>query len=109
MRVKLYPNGEGLGKGTHISIFFQIMNGMYDALLDWPFRKKVTFMILDHDRHEHVLDAFRPDPVSSSFQRPWLKPNVTIGCPTFMPLRNLEKHAYIRDDTLFVKVIVEQN
>ena len=109
MRVKLYPNGDGPGKGTHISIFFQIMDGVYDALLDWPFINKVTFMLLDHDRREHVYDAFRPDPKSCSFQRPWLKPNLPSGCPLFMPLGNLKNHAYIRDDALFVKVIVEQN
>ena len=31
------------------------MRGQYDALLRWPFRQKVTFMLLDQDNVEHVI------------------------------------------------------
>ena len=34
-------NGDGMGKGTHLSLFFVLMRGEYDALLEWPFRQKV--------------------------------------------------------------------
>uniref|UniRef100_H2YBM5 MATH domain-containing protein n=1 Tax=Ciona savignyi TaxID=51511 RepID=H2YBM5_CIOSA len=34
------------GKGTHMSLFFVVMKGEYDALLPWPFRQKVTLMLL---------------------------------------------------------------
>jgi len=30
-----------MGKGTHVSLFFVVMKGDYDALLPWPFRHKV--------------------------------------------------------------------
>lgn len=39
--MRLYLNGDGVGKGTHISLFFVIMKGEYDAILSWPFRHKV--------------------------------------------------------------------
>ena len=67
MCARLYLNGDGMGRGTHISVFFVVMRGQYDALLRWPFTQKVTFMLLDQDNVEHVIDAFRPDPSSSSF------------------------------------------
>jgi len=41
MCARLYLNGDGMGKGTHVSLFFVIMRGAYDALLKWPFRQKV--------------------------------------------------------------------
>lgn len=39
--MRLYLNGDGVGKGTHISLFFVIMKGEYDPILSWPFRHKV--------------------------------------------------------------------
>lgn len=107
MCVRIYLNGDGTGKGTHISLFFVVMRGEYDALLRWPFRQKVTFMLLDQNNVEHVIDAFRPDPSSSSFQRPRRESNIASGCPTFCPLSELNNHSYVQDDTMFIKVIVD--
>ena len=107
MCARIYLNGDGMGKGTHISIFFVIMRGEYDALLRWPFRQKVTFMLLDQGNVEHVIDAFRPDPNSSSFQRPRRETNVASGCPMFCSLAELNNHAYVRDDAMFLKIIVD--
>jgi len=104
---RIYLNGDGMGKGTHISLFFAVMRGEYDAILRWPFRQKVTFMLLDQDNVEHVIDAFRPDPNSSSFQRPRRETNIPSGCPTFCSLSELNNHAYVKDDAMFLKVIVD--
>ena len=105
MCARLYLNGDGIGRGTHISVFFVVMRGQYDALLRWPFRQKVTFMLLDQDNVEHVIDAFRPDPSSSSFQRPRRETNIASGCPMFCSLAELNNHAYVRDDTMFLNVL----
>ena len=107
MCARVYLNGDGIGKGTHISVFFVVMRGEYDALLRWPFRQKVTFMLLDQNNVEHVIDSFRPDPNSSSFQKPRRETNIASGCPTFCPLSEVNNHAYIRDDVMFLKVIVD--
>ncbi|KFQ22862.1 TNF receptor-associated factor 2, partial [Merops nubicus] len=100
--LRVYLNGDGTGKGTHLSLFFVVMKGDYDALLPWPFRHKVTFMLLDQNNREHVIDAFRPDLMSASFQRPVNDMNVASGCPMFLPLAKLQspKHAYVKEDTL---------
>ncbi|NXR88523.1 TRAF1 factor, partial [Hypocryptadius cinnamomeus] len=107
--LRVYLNGDGTGKGTHMSLFFVVMKGDYDALLPWPFRHKVTFMLLDQNNREHIIDAFRPDLTSASFQRPVNDMNVASGCPMFLPLAKLQspKHAYVREDTLFLKCIIE--
>jgi TNF receptor-associated factor 2 len=108
MCARIYLNGDGMGKGTHISLFFVIMRGEYDALLQWPFRQKVTMMLMDQDKEEHVIDAFRPDPNSSSFQKPRGEMNIASGCPLFCPHSELQRHAYIRDDAMFLKIIVDR-
>ena len=107
MCARLYLNGDGMGKGTHLSLFFVVMRGEFDALLRWPFRQKVTMMLLDQDNVEHMIDAFRPDPSSSSFQRPRRESNIASGCPLFCPLSELNNHAYMRDDAMFLKIIVD--
>ena len=83
------------------------MRGKYDALLRWLFRQEVTFMLLDQNNVEHVIDSFRPDPNSSSFQRPRRETNIASGCLTFCPLLQLNDRAYVRDDTMFLKVMVD--
>nr|XP_002741095.1 PREDICTED: TNF receptor-associated factor 2-like [Saccoglossus kowalevskii] len=109
MCARIYINGDGMGKGNHVSLFFVIMKGESDALLRWPFRQKVTMMWLDQINKDHVIDAFRPDPTSSSFQRPKHDMNIASGCPLFMPLSQLEslRHHYVRDDTAFIKIFVD--
>ena len=103
---RLYPNGDGSGKGTHMSIFFAIMRGEYDALVPWPFIQKVHLRLLDQDRIRDVFDAFRPDPNSVSFKRPTSDMNVASGCPTFVSHSELRMGGFVRDDTMFIKVTV---
>lgn len=69
---------------------------------------QVTLMLLDQSNREHIIDAFRPDVTSSSFQRPVSEMNIASGCPLFCPLSKLDsKNSYIRDDTIFIKAIVD--
>lgn len=104
---RLYPNGDGMGKGTHVSVFFVIMRGEYDALLPWPFTQKVHFKLLDQDRIRHAYHAFRPNPQSSSFKRPTSDMNIASGCRTFLSLRELRQGGYVQEDTIFVKITVD--
>ncbi|XP_006497913.1 TNF receptor-associated factor 2 isoform X2 [Mus musculus] len=108
MCLRVYLNGDGTGRGTHLSLFFVVMKGPNDALLQWPFNQKVTLMLLDHNNREHVIDAFRPDVTSSSFQRPVSDMNIASGCPLFCPVSKMEaKNSYVRDDAIFIKAIVD--
>uniref|UniRef100_A0A7M4FXW2 TNF receptor-associated factor n=1 Tax=Crocodylus porosus TaxID=8502 RepID=A0A7M4FXW2_CROPO len=108
MCLRVYLNGDGTGRGTHLSLFFVVMKGPSDALLRWPFNQKVTLMLLDQNNREHIIDAFRPDVTSSSFQRPVSEMNIASGCPLFCPVSKMEaKNSYVRDDAIFIKAIVD--
>lgn len=104
---RLYPNGDGIGRGKHVSVFFVIMRGEYDALLPWPFTQKVHFRVIDQDRVRDAFDSFRPDPVSSSFKRPRSDMNIASGCPTLLSQAELREGGYVRDDTMYIKVSVD--
>ena len=101
--LRLYMDGDGSGKGTHLSYFISLMRGEYDALLPWPFRQTVTMMLLDQDKQKDIVQSFRPEPSSSSFQRPKNEMNVASGCPLFAPISILSNRSYVKDDTMFFK------
>ncbi|XP_022808106.1 TNF receptor-associated factor 2-like isoform X2 [Stylophora pistillata] len=105
MCVRLYLNGYGQGKGTHLSMFFVVMRGEYDAGLDWPFRQKVTFMLLDQDGVEHVVEAFTPCLRRSSFQTS--SSTIAGGSTSFFPLDEIGNRAYVKNDVMFLKIIVD--
>ena len=46
MCLRVYLNGNGEGKRTHIFVFFVVMRGEFDALLEWPFEHQVTFTLI---------------------------------------------------------------
>lgn len=105
---KVYPNGDGMGRGTHLSLFFVVMKGEYDSLLPWPFRQKVTMVLLDQESGQsHLTDSFRPDTTSSSFRRPVSDMNVASGCPLFVSHAVLETPKYLKDDTIMLKFIID--
>ena len=104
---KMYLNGDGMGKGSHLSLFFVIMCGDYDALLPWPFRQKVSFKLIDQGGDQHIVDSFTPDPNSSSFQRPTSKMNIASGCPKFVPKSVLKSRGYIKDNAIILKITVD--
>lgn len=55
MCLRIYLNGDGTGRGTHLSLFFVVMRGHSDALLKWPFNQKVSLVV-----HVYIvcLDVF---------------------------------------------------
>uniref|UniRef100_S4RA88 TNF receptor-associated factor n=1 Tax=Petromyzon marinus TaxID=7757 RepID=S4RA88_PETMA len=108
MCARAYLNGDGVGRGTHLSLFFVVMRGEYDALLEWPFRRRVTLSLLDQGAaRRHLSDTFTPDPASGSFRRPDGDMNVASGCPLFVSHVALEGSSYLVDDTVFVRVVVD--
>uniref|UniRef100_A0A7N6BKR5 TNF receptor-associated factor n=1 Tax=Anabas testudineus TaxID=64144 RepID=A0A7N6BKR5_ANATE len=113
MSIKTYLNGDGDGRGTHLSLYVVLLPGDFDALLPWPFRQTVSLSLLDQSgAGNHRSLSFRPDPASKSFQQPAADAvsNVAVGFSSFIPLNTLEtpqNAVYIKDDTLFVKVKVD--
>jgi hypothetical protein len=118
--IRLYLNGDGTARGTHMSIFLVVLRGEYDALLQWPFSYRVSFCLFDQrsiiesgetKQAKHIIESFRPDTKSISFQRPSLAMNIASGVPKFFPLddfnQSSEINRYIIDDTMFIKVLID--
>ena len=117
MCCKLYLNGDGIGRGTHASLYLVLLKGDYDSLLNWPFLHRVKFILKaqsnssttgsDNENNDHE-DSFMGDPSSSSFKRPISDMNIASGLPTFCSLEKLlSSHSqFVKEDTMYIKIIV---
>ena len=106
--LRVYLNGDGSGRGTHVSFFITIMKGEFDPLLPWPFKQTVSLSLLAQDGiSRDITQSFKPDEDSSSFQLPKCEMNVASGCPQFCSLAVLDNPAYVKNDTIYLKVAIK--
>ena len=86
------------------------MRGPHDSLLIFPFSFKVTFCMFDQSgAQQHIVDSFRPDITSNSFQKPQSFMNIASGIPKFAPLETITRKdsPYVKDDTMFIQIVVD--
>ena len=109
LRVWIYPNGDRVHVNTHLSVYIIVMEGDYDAILPWPFTKRVIFTLIDQQEDQverenvtlHLIAGNCPE----SFGRPRRNNNTGgRGFPEFVSHDKLHSRRYIVDDTLFLQV-----
>ena len=106
---RLYLHGDGMGRSTHISIFFVVMKSEYDQLLTWPMLKRITFELINHDNEaDNIIESFVSNPRSSSFQRPTNNMNVASGCPMFITIERFLTGGYVVDNCAYIKTTVQE-
>ena len=106
---RLYLQGDGMGRSTHVSLFFVVMKSEYDQLLSWPMQKRITFELINHeDEAESVIESFISNPRSSSFQRPTNNMNVASGCPMFISIEKFLTGGFIVDNCAYIKTTVQE-
>lgn len=100
--------GDGIGKNTHMSLFFVIMRGEFDNVLQWPFTYRVTFRIMNQTPDgQDIIKTFRPDPTSTSFQKPKSKENPPYGFPNSISYQELMSGGFVNDGTILIKCIID--
>ena len=105
---RLYLQGDGMGRSTHVSLFFVVMKSEYDQLLNWPMQKRITLELINHvNEAENVIESFVSNPRSSSFQRPTNKMNVASGCPMFISIEKFLTGGFIVDNSAYIKTTVQ--
>lgn len=110
LKVILCPNGDGDGEKTHLSVYIVIMKGDYDAILPWPFSKKVKFTLIDQeedpDQRQNKTHKFVWQDCES-LARPVTGENDGVGSPKFVSHEELNSRRFLVDDTLFLLVDIE--
>ena len=92
-------------------MYFILMKGEYDAILPWPFNKKVTFTLIDQQQNQNDRknivwfipanpdnSLWKQKPVSDENQENWLG-SVSLG--------KLKERRFIVDDTIFIQVKID--
>ncbi|XP_068710755.1 uncharacterized protein [Montipora foliosa] len=108
MGIRIYPNGVGSGRGTHVALFIHMMESAFDDLLDWPYAGTVTVSVQDRSGSTARSDISRiiqANPYLSTFQ----KPDETIcrtgyGYERFARIEEFFGPRYVKDDKLLLKI-----
>ena len=106
MCIRVYANGNGTGKGTHVSVFTELLKGRYDDQLHWPFLGTVTYELLNQladDMHHSSVSLYKADGV--------MQVGTCKGDNNFLPHTSLSHDPatntqYLLDDTLYFRVSV---
>jgi len=105
--IRVDTNGDGAGKGTHLSIFTKLQHGRNDSQLQWPFRGMVKYELLNQladEKHFSRLSAF-----DASCE---MEINSLWGYPKFFPHSLLAYDAanstqFLLNDNLYFRVTVQ--
>ena len=92
----MYPNGIQSGKNTHLSLYFGVLKGEYDAVLAWPLEKEFTITLIDQQEGENVVLSGRV-----LFARPLTDEQIaTWGFDQYISHNVLKKRRCVVDDTV---------
>ena len=106
--IRIYPEGVGSGRGTHVALFIHMIQGEYDSLLVWPFSGTITVSVLDQSApggRDEISGVMKAMPHLSAFQ----KPRNAISCigygfAKFAPIEKFFGPPVVKDDKLFLKI-----
>ena len=116
MSLCVYANGNGIGKGTHVSCYIRLMSGEYDNILEWPFQGKVTIELLNqledknHCKYTIGFDESTPQEckervVGKQYGRRW--GHLRFIFHFQLGYNSSLNRRYLIDDTLYFRVSVK--
>jgi len=110
LKVRVCPNGDSCGNGTHLSVYLGVMKGEYDATLPWPFKEKARFILIDQQEDPvergNVVKRLSLGDYLENSARPVVEQNKSKGFCEFISHEKLHSRRYLVNDTLFLQVEV---
>lgn len=104
----IHPAGDN-NQGC-LSLYFVIMKGPYDEILQWPFQKHVRLILINCRGGQSIVKEINPDPRLHYFRRPKEEKNVGYGYPRFIPLDKIlsKDSEFVSTNSIFIRVNVYQ-
>ena len=106
VRLSIYLNGTGKGKGTHMSLFLDLMPGEYDDAIQWPFDKSITFSVIHQDdkdkSYKKQLILQNNDKALQTMKKPVTDGGSNREYSEFLSLQKLHDEGFVKEDTLYV-------
>ena len=109
-KLRVYPNGDGPGLGSHLATFVYLAAGEHDEKLNWPFIGSVTIQLRDRTGKHYVERTF----AFSAWDNLEVCGRVTdgeesesgCGYHLFIPLPELMKrNMYLDQDELIFRIV----
>ena len=114
MCIRVDANGNGDQKGTHLSVYANLMEGPFDDYLEWPFQGTITIQLLnqlkDVNHHTRTINFTNTtDPTIVGRVAPGGRGGGGFGKHTFLPhtkldLKSKDDCQYLKDDQLKFRV-----
>ena len=106
--LKVYPNGEKSGKGTHVSVHAYLMRGEHDDLLGWPFEGSTTIELLnqrdDKGHHSITLNLNRYSDDDGACTSRVVDKETARGYGPSLFISHADLTEYLQDDCLRLRV-----
>ena len=90
----------------HFVVFIRVMKSEHDAILSWPFKRKCTFTLIDQQDNEEERKNIVQVRTSEEQNRPKDNEKGFIGF--IISHETLLARKYVKDDTVFITVSIEQ-
>ena len=111
LKMQVYLNDRREEYKGNLGVYICVMKSDHDAILSWPFKEKYTLTLIDQQDNEeerkNIVYSKTPEG-EDSFKRPIEKENSGYGCARFVSYATLLTRKYIKDDTVFITVSIEQ-
>ena len=106
LQLSLYPNGNGSGTNSHLSVYNNVLKGEYDALLPWPVKITTQITLIDQQPCETLQNNVESRITNTLSERPKSGDRNYRGSSQFLSQDKLMTRCYLQHDTLFLQVDV---
>ena len=110
MKVLVHLNEGSRGFTGYMGVYLCLMPGEHDDSLDWPFTKRVTFIVVDQqndgldvNNHRKIMTPTGEE----QFNRRIVESNQGFGFKPFMLHSTARTRQYIKNDAVYIAMDVE--
>ena len=110
MKVSVYLNEGPNGYTGYMGVYLCLVPGEGDDSLEWPFTKRVTFIVVDQQNDGLQVNNYQmiltPEG-QEQFNRPVAESNEGLGFSKFMLHSTARTRQYIKNGAVYIAVEVE--
>ena len=110
MKVLVYLNEGPNGSTGYMGVYLCLMRGEHDDSLEWPFTKRITFIVVDQQNDGLQVNNYQmimtPEG-QEEFNRPVAEVNQGRGFQRFMLHSTARTRQYIKNGAVYIAVEIE--
>ena len=108
LQPKIFLDGARPEDKGYVSVFIRILRGPFDAILTWPFKKRICFTLINQEERKGIKrdieKILMPVADAEELRRPSEDANNGFGIYKFVSHEMLRGQRYIVDHVMFIKI-----